>query len=96
MPIAPHRRLPALTPAGLVALAALVGCASDPCADYANYMCDCHPEEDCSEYQTIYGSGNADADLQESCAAEMDEAQEEDGAEDYTTTGECAEADTAV
>ena len=73
----------------LLALLVAGGCTSDPCTEYANYMCDCHPEEDCEDYQTIYGSGNADADLQESCAADLEDEQEEDGAEDYDLTGEC-------
>lgn len=82
--------------APLLALLGLVACTSDPCAEYADYMCDCHPEEDCEDLQTIYGSGNTDADLQEGCAADLEEQQEDDGADDYTTTGECATEDTAV
>ncbi len=83
--------------APLLALLGIIGCSSDPCAEYANYMCDCHPEEDCEDLQTIYGSGNADAELQESCAADLDETQDEDGASDYALSGECAEGeDTAA
>jgi hypothetical protein len=76
--------------AALCALLGAVACSSDPCQEYADYMCDCHPEEDCSDLQTIYGSDKADGDLQETCASDLDAQQQEDGAESYQTTGECA------
>ena len=76
--------------APLLPLLALFACTtSDPCTEYANYMCDCHPEEDCEDLQTIYADGAADADLQESCAGDLDDQQSTDGADDYATTGEC-------
>lgn len=79
--------------APLFALLGVIGCSSDPCAEYADYMCDCHPEEDCEEFQTVYASGNGDADQQESCAAELADTKDEDGADDYAVTGECATGD---
>lgn len=77
--------------APLLSLLAAVACTptSDPCTEYADYMCDCHPEKDCDELQTVYASGSSDADLQETCSADLDEQQEEDGAETYAQTGEC-------
>ena len=76
--------------APLILLLVLAACsASDPCADYADYMCDCHPEEDCADLQTIYASGTTDLDLQESCASDLDSQQSEDGADAYAATGEC-------
>lgn len=78
--------------APLFMLLGVVGCGDDPCAAYADYMCDCHPEEDCDDLQTIYGTGSTDADLAETCAADLQEQQEEDDAENYATSGECGTA----
>lgn len=79
--------------APLLPLLVLVACSSsDPCTDYATYMCDCHPEEDCEDLQTIYASGTTDVDLQESCASDLDAQQSEDGtdgSDGYDLTGEC-------
>jgi hypothetical protein len=51
----------------------------DPCADYVNYMCDCHADDedfDCEELQTTYE--NADAGVQDECAIALDEQEEAD------------------
>lgn len=80
--------------ATLLPLLVLTACTtSDPCQEYADYMCACHPEENCEDLQTIYADGTADADLQESCASDLDAQESDDGAEDYATTGECAEGE---
>lgn len=57
-------------------LAMLVGCEPDPCLDYVDYMCDCHPEVDCDTLANTYA--NADADLQDACAIELEDQQDAD------------------
>ena len=55
------------------------GCEDDPCAKYVEYMCDCHeddPNAECSDLQTIYSDANAD--LMDECAIELDDQQQED------------------
>lgn len=80
----------------LVTIAALAsGCLTeDSCSEYVDYMCDCHeddPEVDCDELDATYG--NADADLQEQCAIELDDqitADEDEGYECANDTGATA------
>lgn len=73
---------------------ALAGCLTeDPCGDYVAYMCDCHVNDadvDCDELETIYGS--ADADLQEQCAVDLEDQQDDDDAVAY----ECGQDDTGT
>ena len=77
-------RMPASAALFLAGLAS--GCASAPCDDYAQYMCDCHPSK-CEHYQTIYQ--NADSDLQDECATDLQEQEQKDGATSYDSTGQC-------
>ena len=58
----------------------LAGCEEeDPCADYVDYICDCHADDpafDCEEVRTTYA--NADAGVQDECAIALDEQEEAD------------------
>ena len=61
------------------------GCSSNPCDEYVSYMCDCHPESDdttCDELRTVYE--DADVDLQDQCAIELDNQQEADETAGHT------------
>ena len=59
----------------LCALAAGCGDKEDSCDEYVAYMCDCYPD-DCENLKTTYE--DADADLQDQCAIDLAEAQDED------------------
>ena len=54
----------------------LAGCLEDTCEEYIQYMCDCHPEQDCENIRAQYQ--NADANTQDDCAIELDAQQEAD------------------
>jgi len=53
--------------------------ASGPCADYCDYICDCHagePEFDCNECRTIYD--DSDPELQDACETSLVDLQQAD------------------
>jgi len=55
----------------------LAGCDdSDPCGEYVDYICDCHPDDDCDSLSNIYD--DADAELQDECALALDDQQDSD------------------
>lgn len=68
----------------------IVGCEPNPCDDYVDYMCDCHPEEDCASLENTYA--NADAELQDACAIELEDQEAEDAANDWV----CGQEDTGT
>lgn len=54
-------------------------CEEQPCDDYVDYMCACHeddPEFDCEELQLVLS--DADPELQDQCAVDLDQQQDED------------------
>ncbi|MFT5686642.1 MAG: hypothetical protein ACI8RZ_007598 [Myxococcota bacterium] len=56
---------------------ALAGCDdSDPCDEYVDYICDCHPDDDCESLLNTYDE--SDAELQDECALALDEQQDDD------------------
>ena len=58
----------------LLALSLLSACGANPCEEYVELLCDCVDEaEDCDDLKTTYE--DADADLQDSCSAQLDEAE---------------------
>jgi uncharacterized Ntn-hydrolase superfamily protein len=66
-----------MTTAMMAALVALSGCDdSDPCAEYVDYICDCHPDDDCESLSNTYT--DADAELQDECALALDDQQDND------------------
>ncbi len=61
----------------MLVLAAALGCdEGDPCDEYVDYICDCHPDEDCDSLQNTYAG--ADAELQDACVIALDEQLEAD------------------
>lgn len=57
---------------GLLSLA--TACGGDPCAEYADLLCDCAEDDDmCDSYKATYE--NSDADQQDECSARLDEAE---------------------
>jgi len=53
-------------------LASLIACADDPCAEYVDYMCECHdddPEVDCAELSATLSTD--DPDLLDQCAIDL-------------------------
>jgi len=71
------------TLSGMALLGALLaGCSQEePCADYVDYICECHqddPDFDCQELRTTYE--NADPSTQDECAIALDEQEDEDEA----------------
>ena len=55
----------------------LIGCDStNPCDEYVTYICDCHPDDDCTSLSNAYA--NADAELQDECALALDDQQNND------------------
>jgi len=63
-----------------LAMVMVAGCSQeDPCADYVDYICECHQEDpdfDCGELRTTYE--NADPSTQDECAIALDEQEEQD------------------
>jgi hypothetical protein len=62
--------------------------SSEPCDDYVNYMCDCHPENpddpdgvDCQDLSTEFS--NTDPKLDEQCSASLDDQRNKDEANDW-------------
>ena len=72
-----------------VVLGLAAGCYEDSCEEYIQYMCDCHPDEDCADLRNQYQ--NADAATQDDCALELDSQQESDDEDGLT-----CELDTGV
>lgn len=69
--------------AAVILLTLLPGCFGtsfgDPCVDYCDYICACHPndpEYDCDACQTSLGS--SDPELQDECETELVALQERD------------------
>jgi hypothetical protein len=54
----------------------------NPCDEYIDYMCDCHPELSCEAFTTTYD--DPDPGVQDECAVLLD-AQEQDDAEQGLT-----------
>lgn len=61
------------TTASIALLALLAACGGNPCDEYVEYLCECD-EENCDSLQATYE--NADADVQDECSAQLDEAEE--------------------
>ncbi|RME29422.1 MAG: hypothetical protein D6798_00080, partial [Deltaproteobacteria bacterium] len=60
----------------------LVGCEPDPCTDYVDYMCDCHPDDvDCATLENTYA--DADVSLQDECAIALEDQQAQDDEEGW-------------
>lgn len=59
------------------------------CDDYVEYMCDCHPEENCAELRTIHQ--DAIGEELTDCTIALDEQKDED----VVSENECATADAA-
>jgi hypothetical protein len=62
--------------------------SSDPCDDYVDYMCDCHPEDaddpdgvDCEDLATQFP--DTDPKLEEHCIAALDAQLDKDEANDW-------------
>lgn len=56
-------------------------CQEEPCQDYVDYICDCHDGEegfDCEELRTTLA--DADQDVQDQCALDLSDQQQEDEA----------------
>ena len=51
----------------------LAACGGNPCDEYVEYLCECD-EENCDSLKTTYE--NADADIQDECSAQLDDAEE--------------------
>jgi hypothetical protein len=64
------------------------GCMDEdrnPCDRYVSYMCDCHGDDhDCADLEATYE--DADQDLQDSCATELDDQQAEDDTSEHVCT----------
>lgn len=74
--------------ASISLLATGVACVpTSACDDYVDYMCDCHPEEDCAELRTIHQ--DAIGEELTDCTVALDEQKEED----VTSANECATED---
>jgi hypothetical protein len=68
----------------------VLGCvvSSEPCDDYVNYMCDCHPEDpkdpdgvDCQDLTTEFS--DTDPKLDEQCSTSLDEQRNKDDANNW-------------
>lgn len=62
----------------------LLGCEGSfleetACDRYADYMCDCHPEDDCDGYLDL--AATADADTIDQCAADLADQRDADETE---------------
>jgi len=69
-------------------IAAAMGCdviSGDACSRYVDYMCDCHPEENCSELETTLG--DPDASLLDQCAIDLSDQKAEDAANGFICGG---------
>ena len=62
--------------------------SSEPCDDYVDYMCDCHPEDpddpdgiDCQDLATEFS--DTDPKLDEQCTASLDDQRDKDEANDW-------------
>ena len=60
-------------PVSFALLALLAACGGNPCEEYVDYLCECD-EENCESLQATYE--NADADVQDECSAQLDDAEE--------------------
>ena len=58
----------------IVLFSLLAACGGNPCDEYVEYLCECD-EENCDSLKTTYE--NADADIQDECSAQLDDAEEE-------------------
>lgn len=68
----------------------LAGCLTDsgPCADYCDYICECHDGEegfDCAGCRTEYDA--ADPDLQDVCVTELEALESEDEESGHACSG---------
>ncbi len=71
-------------------MAAVPGCGDDPCQEYVDYMCDCHPEhptEDCDTLSNTYS--DADSKLEDACVTALDDQK----ADDDDLGHECGDAE---
>jgi hypothetical protein len=63
----------------MVMVVGVVACEpGNPCDEYVDYMCDCHPEVSCSDFELTYT--DPDPNVQDECAVLLDEQEEEDAA----------------
>ena len=64
----------------------MVACdPANPCDEYVDYMCDCHPEVSCEELTLTYE--NPDPGVQDECAVQLDQQEEDDAAAGATCPG---------
>ncbi len=91
-----HPMPKALRPVLLLAALASAGCVDDdPCGEYVDYMCTCHPDEvDCADLQATYAG--AGADLQDECAIALDDQQAADDDAGWTCGGDTGTYDTGA
>jgi hypothetical protein len=62
---------------------------SRPCDDYVDYLCSCHegdPKFDCASLETVYA--DADPDVQDQCALDLDEQKQKDETEGFLCANE--------
>jgi hypothetical protein len=66
--------------------------SSEPCDDYVDYMCDCHPEDpddpdgvDCEELQTQFSG--TDPTLEDECISSLADQENEDEANGWVCPG---------
>jgi hypothetical protein len=59
-----------------VALLAAACEPGNPCDEYVDYMCDCHPELSCESFTTTYD--DPDPAVQDECAVLLNEQEQED------------------
>ena len=78
----------------IVLFSLLAACGGNPCDEYVEYLCECD-EENCDSLKTTYE--NADADIQDECSAQLDDAEEDaktctEGSDDDDAEGSAEES----
>jgi hypothetical protein len=58
-----------------VLMSLVVACGGNPCDEYVDLLCDCEDADECDADKLVYE--NADADLQDECSANLDQAEED-------------------
>ena len=59
----------------LVLMSLVVACGGNPCDEYIDLLCECADEDECDGLKVSYEE--ADADLQDECSADLDQAEED-------------------
>jgi len=58
-----------------VLMSLVVACGGNPCDEYVDLLCDCVDEDECDGLKVSHEE--ADADLQDECSANLDQAEED-------------------